>query len=179
MVWIVEWSQPGQSEFHASAWLTEADALKSACGEMLISINDHWDLDDADALDAAHKVNDLVAAGDYQKALNEYSDYESERNDYEYSQYWSVSERNVNTHPKPPALLILESLDDEEEYEDEEDDDDEEEDEDEIYQASVPGATCRGPCKTINEHAYADRIDGTHVCYQCKLMSQVFGGTIK
>lgn len=176
MVWVVQWSQPGQGESHTSVWATQADGLKAACGEMLIAINDYWDLDDEDALENAHEINNLVAVGDYQKALNEYSDYASERDD-EYAQFWDVSERVTNTHPNPPTLLLLSPLeDDEEEFEEEEDDG---EIIDEVYQASVPGATCRGPCKSVNEHAYADRRDGTHVCYQCKMMSEVFGGTIK
>lgn len=177
MVWVIEWTQPGQSEYHSTVWATEQDALRQACNDMLERISD-WDLDDTDIESNARKINDLVANGDFKTALNEYSDYESE-SDYEYSQFWNVYEqKTIKTRPAAPTLLLFSDPDDEDE--DNEDDEEEEIDFDteEPYQASVPGATCRGPCKAVNEHAYADRRDGTHVCYQCKLMSQVFGGTI-
>lgn len=193
MAWLVEWTQPGQSEYRVSVWASEADAYKGACSDMLAHINDDWDLADSDTEDQARNINDLVAVGSYGPALSEYSDCESER-DYEYSQFWNVVERDEQTHPRAPMLLTFQShcsncgddcddgcslCDDcaEESMEDE-DEDDEEDDED--YVASVPGAKCRGPnCGNHSPDAYADRRDGTYVCYQCKLMSQVFGGTIK
>jgi hypothetical protein len=176
MVWIVEWHQPGQNEVNVTCWASEADALRIACHEMLESLPDNWDLDDSEGKANARTVNDLVANGDYRAALNEYSDFESESNNYEYSQYWNVYERQEGTHAKMPTLLLLDNPDP---NEDEDDDDDEDEDE-ENYQASCPGATCRGPnCGYVSPDAYADKRDGTFVCYQCRMMSQVFGSTIK
>lgn len=43
------------------------------------------------------------------------------------------------------------------------------------YKASSSGASCRR-CPTTSEYAYADRPDGTYLCYSCKGMLQVFGG---
>jgi hypothetical protein len=176
MVWIVEWTQPGQNESHVTCYSTEDDALKSACNDMLESLPDAWDLDDADGKANARTLNDLVANGSYRAAINEYADFESENNNYEYGQYWSVYERKVNSFPGLPNLLALADPDQDEEEEEEEDDEEDEE----TYQASSPGATCRGPnCGYVSPDAYADKRDGTYVCYQCKMMSQVFGSTIK
>ncbi len=46
------------------------------------------------------------------------------------------------------------------------------------FKPSTLGATCRGPCQSHNEFAYADNPDGTHLCYQCKIQEQVFGSTV-
>lgn len=172
MVWIVEWTQPGQSESNVTCWASEKEALMSACTEILDLIGSDWDLADSEVKDKAIEINDFVANGNYREALREYTDWTANGCDYEYQQFWSVYDRTILSGPRQPCLL---SFDDEEEEEEEE----EEIEEEEEYQASSPGATCRGPCGNYNEHAYANRRDGTHVCYQCKMMSQVFGKEIK
>ena len=176
MVWIVEWSQPGQNEVNVTVWDSEQNALMAVCGEILDLIGSDWDLSDSEAKNQAIQINDLVANGNYRAALREYTDWTANGCDYEYQQFWAVYDRAPLSNPKKPCLL---SFSDDVEEEDEDEEDEEEIEEEESYQASSPGATCRGPCKSYSEHAYANKRDGTHVCYQCKMMSQVFGKEIK
>jgi len=173
MVWIVELDRPGQCEVDIFVWDTERNALYAAAADILDCVRD-WDLSDYDAHERATDINNAVACGDYRNAIQLYNDWESEQNQ-EYSQYFSVYERDIQTSRITPTLMLIPDLDSEEE-EDEEDDDCEEENE--PFEAAHPGATCRGPCNNYNPDAYADKYDGTYCCYQCRMLSQVFGGKI-
>lgn len=176
MVWIIHWHCPHTGESDISVWASQQDALRQACNEVLVDvIGSAWDLSDPATLIAAKHINELVSKGSYEAALDEYH-YEQD-NACSFSgdeQYWDILERDENTHPKPPTLLTFANGQDDDE--DEEDERDITIREVAIFVATIPGATCRGPCKNHSPDAYADKADGTFVCYQCKLMSQAFGG---
>lgn len=178
MVWLVEWSRgagTAESETKVTCWSSEGDARMSACRNILSDINKNWDLDDDDQRDSAKSINNLCALGSLKEAISEYNDWNANLDDYESQRFLHVHEEKVQTFSGGLCLLHISDPDDEE---------DEEEDlasnhvEEEAYQASTPGATCRGPCGNYNPDAYADKRDGTHVCYQCKMMFQVFGGKV-
>ena len=171
MVWIVEWSQPEQYDHKVTTFVNEADALSSACFDMMQEVL-NWDLSDSDVEDVAKRINSYLSVGDYRMALREFNDDQGEQGS-EYAMYWHVYESKPIIGGKQPPTLIF--ADDEEE---EEEENDEEEDIPETpWVAATPGATCRGPsCGQFNEYAYADRRDGTYCCHSCKMMMQVFGG---
>lgn len=166
MVWIVEWTQPGQNKLHITAWTSQDEARAAACADIMADITTDWDLTDPDQSAAANTISDECAAMNWQAAIDAYNEWEGD-GDFELAQFFRVYERpvqnkvpsihllkplntnNVSTIPAPPSV--------------------------QAFKATVEGSTCRGPCKTYNEYAYADRSDSTHVCFQCKYMSEVFG----
>lgn len=174
MVWIVEWTQPNQGECNITAYASEKDALKAACTDLLDEVNTNWDMADEDILEVAKEINSHAGMRDYKSALLSYNEFQNDNSDYEYIQFWHVYERNLisSANIPEPALMVFADPDEEEEEDEEED----EEEEDEAYMATDPGATCRGPCGNFSPDAYADKQDGTFCCFQCKLMSQAFGG---
>lgn len=172
MTWIVDWSQPEQYDHNVTAFHDEHDAYRQACHDMMNEVV-NWDLSDPEVEAVARRINDYVLVGDFKNALREFNDDQGETGS-EFAQYWRVYELKELIGSRQPLTLTLpDPPDDEEEEEDEE-----EECPSTPWVAATPGATCRGPCKAYNNMAYADQRDGTYVCYQCKLMSQVFGGKI-
>lgn len=173
MVWVVEWQQP-EYGYKVTVFATEADATSSACYDMMEEVRD-WDLSDSDLEEVAKRINDYVLVGDYKQALREFNNNQGNSGS-ENAMYFFVYERQPIVGGKNPRTIIFQ---DTEEDEGEDEEEDEEEDAPETpYTASIPGATCRGPCGHFSEYAYADRRDGTYCCYSCKMMSQVFGGNI-
>jgi hypothetical protein len=173
MVWIVEWTMPNQGDSNVTVYNSEKDALKCACADIIQEIGDSWDLEDEDFLNVAKEVNGYIGVRDYKSALIAFNEFQSDNSDYEGIQFWNVSERHIVTNIREPALMVFADPDEEEE---EDEDEEDEEYEDEAYMATDPGATCRGPCGNFSPDAYADKQDGTFHCFQCKLMSQAFGG---
>jgi len=177
MVWIVEWQQPEVSDFKVTVFARESDAFMQVAHDIMEQVMD-WDLSDSDIEAIARSINDYVSVGDYKNALSKFNDDQATL-DTDQEQFFFVYERKENIGAQAPNLIIFSDVD--------EDEEDEEEDEDETipptarsgdFKTSVPGATCRGPCGNYNPDAYADMSDGTYCCYQCKLMSQVFGGKV-
>jgi len=166
MIWVVEWSQPGQSDSNITLWNSQDEALAAACADIMDDIHHNWDLTDTDIADIAQSISDECKAMRFNDAIILYNDYMSDT-DYECQQFYRVFDRSIQTQmpnihllgarkgattiPAPPPTQPT------------------------AFKATKAGATCRGPCQTYNEYAYADRADGTHCCYQCKYMSQVFG----
>ncbi len=180
MVWVIEWSYPYDSESNVTAWASEKDAQKQACSEILDRIQNEWNLGDQEYATEAKAINDMVGNGEFKRAIRYWNDC-SLNCDSDYAMYWRVRELDEQDYSGNVTLIdesLFTGLLDEEESEEEEDEE-ESSDEEEEYQASTPGATCRGPCAQHNEYAYANKRDGTHVCHSCRMMSQVFGGTIK
>lgn len=183
-VWTVEWSFPSNCDSGVTVWDSEDAANKQACTEILDDVQ-NWDFSDSDVKDCAKRINDYVANGDLKAAVREYNDWQAEQ-DYEYQQFFSITQRDIQTNPGTPSLILFDDDDDdccgcdccgnEDCGGDCEDDDC---DDNEPFVATHAGATCRGPCGLYSEFAYADCYEGTFVCYQCKMMSQVFGGSIK
>lgn len=155
-------------ENNATVWDSERAARQQAVSEILDDVRD-WDMDDPDIEKYAKDINDYASSGDLEGAMDAYNEYNGES--YGGGLFYSVSERVLlslaDAAPVTPLLFDDES---EEEEEDDEDGDDA------PFVATTPGATCRGPCGNYNPDAYADRSDGTHLCYQCKTFSSIFGG---
>lgn len=169
MVWIVEWSFEG--EINISCWSTKNEALSQAAFEIMDLINFDWDLSDPDIETIAREINGFCLNGDYESAVMTFNESQDGLNS---PTYYAVYERPILVGVKKPNLIL---------FADPPDDDEEEEEEApptprQPYQATTPGATCRGPCGNYNEHAYADMPNGTFCCYQCKMMSQIFGGSV-
>jgi hypothetical protein len=184
MVWVIEWSYPSDGESNVTVWDGEKSAAKQACSEIQSRISDDWDMTDYDQASSARQINDYVSAGQYLKAVKYWNNCSSNC-DSDYAMYWEVREAQVGDLSGASEPIVFDPdyftalLDSEEEEEDDGILDAEFEEVDEAYQASNPGATCRGPCGQFNEYAYANKRDGTHVCHSCRMMSQVFGGVIK
>lgn len=169
MVWILKYFDHSNGESDYTTWDTKAGAYTQAVAEILMFINDNWDLDDPDIELVAKNINDYALTSDYPKVLELFINEQGEQGS---GIYWEVEESKVHyeTEADPIVYLLFNDLDDEEE-ENQEDEDDEEI----PFQATESGATCRGPCGSYNEYAYADRADGTHLCHQCKTLNQIFG----
>jgi len=150
----------------------EDDALREACSDLLNHISSYWDLSDSSDLNMAESIQDDVRVGRYRSALSAFNDHEGDRCGG--PTYFSVTDASIRTNGNSPTYIDFSEYHD---LDDEGDENEEEEDEedDSPYQASSPGATCRGPCGNPSTDAYADQRDGTFLCYQCKLMGGVFG----
>jgi CTP synthase (UTP-ammonia lyase) len=150
---------------------SEGAALSEACKNILNLITENWNLCEESDRDEAKSIQESVRKTNYNAAIAAYNDYECNRNS-NYPVYVSVRSQTVNAYVTNNTSWI-----DFSEYEPEEEDEEEtefEEADDSPYQASSPGATCRGPCGNPSNDAYADKRDGTFLCYQCKLFSGVF-----
>jgi hypothetical protein len=185
MVWVIEWNYPSDGESNVTVWDSEKAAAKQACSEIQDRIQSEWDMADYDMASEARQINDYVSAGQYLKAVKYWNNC-STNCDSDYAMFWHVREeqtRDLSDAGDPQIFdpdYFTALLDEEEEGDGDEDFDDASDSElEEEYTASVPGATCRGPCGQSNEYAYANKRDGTYVCHSCRMMSQVFGGTIK
>lgn len=164
MVWIVEWTQPGQSSVKVTAFDSEDYALVATCASLMHRVSTDWDLGDIDCKTRAYAISDACATLNWQEAIRLFNDWEGD-GDFEYMHHYRVYSRVPQTQvpvvhllrPLPinaaPATPVATTP----------------------WKATKPGATCRGPCKQVSTDAYADQPDGTFCCYQCKFMSQVFG----
>lgn len=153
-VWAMVWEYPNESENNFTLWSNELDALEKACSEIEDKITDQWDMDDETQSEYAGEIARFHEQGKRREAMEKWNDYQSNYND-DYAEYYSVLKKTVLSDtgdvvsPTPGAQ----------------------------YKATTSGATCRGPCKQFNDYAYADRPDGTHMCYQCSTFNHVFGVT--
>ena len=145
-------------------------ALQHACQRALELIERQWDMDDESQRDSAKEIERYIRNGSYQTALRDFNDIESNR-DYPCSLYIS-GPTGINS--SSPAINFIDWSQYECNGEDDEEECDEEEEDETPFVATSPGATCRGPCQSHSMDAYADQRDGTFLCYQCKLMKQVF-----
>jgi hypothetical protein len=177
MVWILTWENPTDGETAVTVWDTDNAARKQACSEIQDDILNGWDMTDYEAASQAKLINDAIARCNYSRAMEYYNEWQSDR---DYGTFYYVCEKSLLTpqDARDPDVFdedFFEALVSEDDDEDEEDEEEDEEVDDSPYQASVPGATCRGPCKSYNNMAYADKRDGTYCCYQCKTFSHIFG----
>lgn len=171
-IYIEEVDNVNDGEKNIFVFDTENAALEEAGSDILNLMSESWDLYDDSDNQAARDIQDDIKAGNYREAISAYNDYESNRNS-NYSSYISVYEKLTISGLTARNYINFSD------YEPEEDED-EDEDEDESvdsspFVASVQGATCRGSCGNPSTDAYADKRDGTYVCYQCKLFNGVFG----
>lgn len=182
-MFVLTWSYPYDGEHNVTVWQSHDEAWKAAAGDMQEEISNSWDMSDVDQATEATHINDLVANGRYKEAVQYFNDC-SVNCDNECAMYWHVEDKAINQKANDPSVFLSDFFTALNTDDDEDEDDDiidaEYEEVEEPYQASTPGATCRGPsCGYHSPDAYADKRDGTFVCYQCKMMSKVFGTTIK
>jgi len=111
-VWIVEWTQPGQTESNVTVWDTEENARQSACADIMSALSD-WNMSDAEARQAADDINVFVGACNYKDAMIRYNEYQCESTDYEYVDYYHVYPRTPLTTPQVPVLMCFDPPDDE------------------------------------------------------------------
>jgi hypothetical protein len=181
-MWVLKWSNPSEGDFDVALFTTQAEALKQSVAEIQMNIQSEWDMSDLDMARDAQAINEAVSKGDYTLAIHLFNNSDTNSEAENNRMYWSVFEISEHTlsslTPKvfdPDFFDALSSI---------------KEDESVVapptqkspttYQAATPGATCRGPrCGNYSEFTYADQPDGTYLCYQCKMMSSVFGGIQK
>jgi hypothetical protein len=179
MPFVLTISQAQSGNYEVSLWSTMDEAYQEACSGIQEAIS-WWDVGSApeDIKDEARKINDFVKTGKYQEAVDYWNDM-ADNVDSNNPIFYNVEERLVQSKPLPPTIFPDSYFLGEDE-----------EEKDEIvattiasieppYQASQPGATCRGAsCSYYSPDAYADKRDGTFVCYQCKLLAKAFGGKV-
>jgi hypothetical protein len=117
-VWIVEWTQPGQSESNVTVWDTEENARQSACADIMSALSD-WNMNDVDTRQAADDINVFVGACNYKDAMIRYNEYQSDSNDYEYVDYYHVYPRTPLTTPQVPVLMCFDPPDEDEDIDEE------------------------------------------------------------
>ncbi len=158
-VYVSNWFQSGLNDNYITVWNTLEEAYQQVCAEILTSISNEWDLTDPDCQDIVRDINDAFLNNNYEEVISLYNNWEN-RNDY--PQNWSVCKSSIKTNPKQGTVILLNHSDSEGEIPNNQ----------VIFQANSAGATCRG-CGNFNEHAYADRADGSFHCYQCRTFSQI------
>lgn len=171
IIYIVEVDDVDNGEKSIQTFDTHAVALAQAGIEMIEAMR-CWDLDDEGDRGTAIIVQNLITAGDIMGAFPIFNDWACNSNSpvyiflrqetvkssvrgkhrwIDFSQYGDGDDEfNV-----PATLSVVAS--------------------NTPFVATSPGATCRGPCGNPSLDAYADRQDGTFLCFQCKLMKQAFG----
>lgn len=154
-VWVAEWDYPYDMEHDVNVFLTEKDALEDCLNSIDDIIDNHWDpSNDSDQQEYMDEINSLRNQGKLREAMDKWNDYEANFND-EQAQYYSVTRKPVkggSSCSVIPSASVAST-----------------------YTPTTSGATCRGPCKTHNEYANADRADGTYVCRQCSTFQHIFG----
>jgi hypothetical protein len=152
-VWIVQWDYAYDNEHNVSVWATEAAALRHVCDDIEDNITNNWDMDDETQSQCADEISQLLAKGKHRMVMGAWNDYESNNND-EQATYWTVHKMDVQVGDDEEIITSAPVV---------------------AYKAIASGATCRGPCGQYNNYAYADRSDGTNVCYQCSTFQHIFG----
>lgn len=154
-VWVAEWDYPYDGEHDVSVFLSEQDALEDVLNSIDDIIDNHWDpSNDPDQEQCMDEINSLRNQGKLREAMDRWNAYESNYND-DQGQFYSVTKKNVRGGSSCSVLPTNTPTP--------------------TFKTSVQGATCRGPCKTHNEYANADRADGTYVCRQCSTFQHIFG----
>lgn len=177
MVWVLTWEKPSDCEHHITVWDSEQAALSQACSEIQDAISSDWDMDLYDCAVQAKSINDAICNGDLRAAMRLYNEWES---DSDYGCFFNVSQKqSLSTNDAATPEVFDEDFFTALLPDDDGSDEDEEENEEKVdntpYQATSPGATCRGPCGSYNDMAYADQRNGTYCCYQCRTFSHIFG----
>lgn len=152
-VWILQWEYPYDIDSNITVWTTEKEAQQQALKEINQKIDDAWDMDDADMFSHAEEIEILEGQGKLKEAIDKWNDYQMNFND-EHAEYYNVLGRPVLSGEGEPTAVAVTPV---------------------AYQASTPGATCRGTHKEYNPYAYADKPDGTYLCTQCKTFGHIFG----
>jgi len=153
-VWILQWEYPYDIDSNITVWTTEKAAYEQALKEINQKIDNDWDMDEPDMFNHAEEIEILEGQGKLKEAIDKWNDYQMNFND-EHAEYYNVLQKPVLNGPG--STVTAQTLPPV------------------AYQASSPGATCRGTHKEFNPYAYADRSDGTYLCTQCKTFGHIFG----
>jgi hypothetical protein len=168
-MWTVTYVNHEQILF--TVWDDQRAAMRDVCAQIINDMNDSFfDLNDSESRIAVEAIEKLIASGSYDDAIEAWN---KESGDRDFNIYWSVDQVqifNINDAATPGGIVYP-------------DKDEEEEAKEQTvvpivsadYLATEPGATCRGPCGSYNEYAYADKSDGTHMCRQCSTFQHIFG----
>lgn len=152
-VWVKQWDYPSDGEHNISLWFSEVDALRSTCDEIENSISGDWDMEDDTQAAFADEISEFIAQKRYRQAIQKWNEYQDENNS-DYGSWWSVTRKEVLGGDEASNAVTQRPV---------------------AFKASYSGATCRGPCGQVNDYAYADRPDGTHLCRQCSTFQHIFG----
>lgn len=153
-VWVLDWDYPYDMEHNITLWTTEKAAQQQALSEIKEKIDNDWDMDDAEAFNAAEEIEQFQDAGKLKEAIDRWNDYQNNFND-DHAEIYSIYVRELlNGEGSDEVVTSAPPV---------------------LYKASSPGATCRGHHKEYNPYAYADRPDGTYLCTQCKTFGHIFG----
>lgn len=154
-VWIQEWDNTADCEKSITVWYSETEALRNTCDQIEDEIVNNWDCAEGTSEeDYADRINACIKKQDYRTAVELWNQYQGDcRPDY--SCYWNIYSEEVRGNGGGIVATKSTSVSG--------------------YKSSVPGATCRGPCKDFNEYAYADNPDGTYMCRQCSMFHSIFG----
>jgi len=173
-VWVLRRELDAEDD-KISVWASPDAAYQQAAVEIQDHIDLYWDMSLIEYADEAFEINELVGQRLYADVIFQMnnSDINMDSTD---PAFWSVSQRDVSVYPSlptvftpsrftakalanpnqltlgaggiPPVLASPVQVPE--------------------YVATVSGATCRGPCGLHNEFAYANKPDGTYVCYSCR-----------
>ena len=171
IVYICQYICDYDGEKSMTVWETEPAAYKHAAYNIQCTVQDRWDMTNETERDDARNINNHIKSCNYRSAVRYFNDCDANSDDHQ--EIWSIYSEDVNDSASDPKIFPDSHFDS-----DEDDDVDDASSNtnaaDKPFQATESGATCRGPCGGYNEYAYADKRDGTFVCYACKIMSQTF-----
>lgn len=165
-IYIEELDDVDNGEKTVTIFDREDVALAEAGADILTIMRDKWDFTDDSERELAESIQLDIQVSNYRAAIDAFNNAEGNTN---CPMYVNVYDKIVSQ-----SASRLKWIDFSEYLPEEEEEEEEEEEDDSPYQASFPGATCRGPCGNPSTDAYADKRDGTFMCYQCKLFSGVF-----
>lgn len=174
-VWVLRRELDAEDD-KVSVWASPDAAYQQAAADIQDHVDLYWDMALMEYAEEAFEINELVRQSLYADVIffMNNSDVNMDSTD---PAFWSVSQRDVSVFPVAPTIFlpsrytakalanpllnpnqsgggippVLASPTQVPEY-----------------IATVSGATCRGPCGTHNEFAYANKPDGTYVCYGCR-----------
>lgn len=168
-MWLLTWKFPGEGECEFVPFDTEQAALEQSAAEILDNMRAEWDLSDPNQAAEAKRINDAAKLGNWGEVIDLFNG--SNTNADNNFMTWEV----VELKPRDKAWLTPNML----AFDSDQDEDDEIpptlKSNDVGYQATESGATCR-KCLAWSEYAYADNIDKTHLCYQCRTFIKMFNG---
>lgn len=107
MVWLlerVESSCPHHEDSFVSPWVSQVDAQKEACDNILLHILTMWDLSREREAREASAINDLVAQGNLQEAIDRWNDCELNA-EAKNEVYWYVYKFEPQSFPGAIRLI--------------------------------------------------------------------------
>ena len=167
-VYTLTYQDYNSGDRNVTVWSDELSAQKQAVVELLDYISDTWTLTDQETRDVAVRINDLAKQGAYISAMEEYERWELNKAHGPDGISWSIESTDLNSQFNVTPMTFIDFTPPADEEEDKSYWNPNLVNPPGAYQPTTCGATCRGTCTAWNEYAWADRADGTYVCYSCK-----------